>query len=87
MPMRLFYGDVDCALEIAIEAGENAHQRLAAAGWADQRPDLAFIKSEGKIGDDRNAPARGVRKDFPATRASSRARSPTGDTTFKGLDQ
>src|SRR5271154_515871 len=26
-----------------------------------------------------------VRKDFRATRASSRARSPTGDITFKGL--
>src|SRR6516164_3799970 len=28
-----------------------------------------------------------VRKDFFATRASSRARPPTGDVTFKGLDQ
>ncbi len=28
-----------------------------------------------------------VRKDFFATRASSRARSPTGDMTFKGLHQ
>src|SRR5271154_5958606 len=27
-----------------------------------------------------------VRKDFFAIRASSRARSPTGDMTFKGLD-
>src|SRR5580700_5527017 len=27
-----------------------------------------------------------VRKDFFSTRASSRARSPTGDMTFKGLD-
>ena len=52
--------DVDRALEIAIEAGENAHQRrLAAAGRPDQRAGLAFLERERKIGDDRNALSRG----------------------------
>ena len=55
--------DVDRALEIAIEAGENAHQRrLAAAGRPDQRAGLAFLERERKIGDDRNALSRGGAK-------------------------
>jgi hypothetical protein len=44
---------------------------------------LAFRERKGKFGDNPNAP---VRKDFPATRASSRTWPPAGDMTFKGLD-
>ena len=52
--------DVDCALEIAIEAGENAQQRrLAATRRPDQRAGLAFLKRERKIGDDWSALSRG----------------------------
>ena len=52
-------GHVDRALEIAIEAGENAHQRrLAAARRPDQRAGLAFLERERKVGEDRNALAR-----------------------------
>src|ERR1700733_2328899 len=54
-------GDLNGALEIAIESGEDAHQgRLAAAGGPDQRASLALLERERKIGEGRNAlPGRG----------------------------
>src|SRR6202041_3521829 len=55
--------DADGALEIAIEAGENPHERrLAAAGWPDQRAGLALRERKRKIGKDGNALARWGRK-------------------------
>ena len=58
-------GHVDGALEIAIEAGENAHQRrLAAARRPDQRAGLALLERERKIGKNQNALPRGGAEGF-----------------------
>ena len=58
--------DVDRALEIAIEAGENAHQRrLAAAGRPDQRAGLSLLEREREIGEDGNALPRRRPKGLP----------------------
>ena len=74
-------GHVDGALEIAIEAGENAHQRrLAAARRPDQRAGLALFERERKIGKNRNAlPGRGAEGSF-SRRALQAARGRQRET-------
>ena len=58
-------GRVDGALEIAVDAGENAHERrLAAARRPDQRAGLALLERERKIGKNQNALPRGGAEGF-----------------------